>query len=342
MKLLYPNQSEASFIKTFTIKLNNRNYFFYTVDSNENASKVAFGELKEGSLFAVDASELDLFKRLLTDIANNRMISNPSYKKIETNLDTITIYGGSEATLSTKVLEPIFNAPVVEDAAVLETPVAEATVKIEKEVATDDSNDVIVAPILKEEEVKVMEKKKSNKLVFAIITALLLMAIGVGAYLLINNQKKPTPPAAELPKEEVKEIIFKKLVCTPSSPIQDTTNDEINETNNEFTSSYIISFNEETDELLMIEDIFTTKYDNVENYNKAKLAAVNFTHTDEDQIKAGIFIHYSTDDANLTVTISTVSKKEMASSLDLWNKVNESMLSYSQAKESLKNSFDCK
>jgi hypothetical protein len=121
MKLYYPNNAEVPFDKAFIAVVNNKDYFFYTNGTNT----VAFGELKEGSLFAVAPEELETFKTFLIDFANNKAFNNPNYSFKQTNLEKVVVYGGSQTQIDPVYIEEAYTLSMTPTEVVAPTPVAE-------------------------------------------------------------------------------------------------------------------------------------------------------------------------------------------------------------------------
>ena len=207
MKLIYPNKTAVESKKTFIYKVNGKDYLFYTTGEPANGLEtVCFGELKDGSLFAVAAEEMEHFKLFLTDFANDRVKDNTKYT-LEPDRDIeVTVYGGAKSQITTDIINaitaPTTVAPVAEAtpvapvAPVAETtptePVKETVVKettnTVKEVAADaqpakETPAEPTAPVttatsetpVKEEK----PKKKSNPL---IVVILIIILLGMGAY----------------------------------------------------------------------------------------------------------------------------------------------------------------
>lgn len=106
MKLLYPNKTLVESKKTFIYKVNGKDYLFYTSgDPVGGMETVCFGELKDGSLFAVAAEDLEKFKVFLGALANNK-VGAEYVLQPDTNQE-VTIYGGAKSQIASNIVDAI-------------------------------------------------------------------------------------------------------------------------------------------------------------------------------------------------------------------------------------------
>ena len=266
MKLIYPNKTAVESKKTFIYKVNGKDYLFYTTGEPANGLEtVCFGELKDGSLFAVAAEEMDNFKTFLTDFANDRVKDNAKYT-LEPDRDMeVTVYGGAKSQITTDIIDaitaPTTVAPVAEATPVAPVaPVAEATptepvketvvketTNTVKEVAADAQPaketpaepTAPVTPATPETPVKEEKpKKKSNPL---IVVILIIILLGMSAYAYYeyvykansnNNSVSSTTTSETVSETTSVAVVDMNLVCTKN----DSTNkDQIVDSNIDVT-----------------------------------------------------------------------------------------------------------